>query len=147
MDEQIQGSDNLSKSSQSSNWHPKDGWNGLVPGSSKVDDAIAKFGQPEGEVEFANGKWFEFVNKSVQVVILNRDPETIAKIRLLAEFPDKNLVPENINGIERIYGAVKKIDLDELSTITYARPGLRVACYFFQKPHPVEWLEFFPVDG
>ncbi len=146
MSKQTSRCDNLSEESGKSTWHPHDGWNGLVPGISKVSDAIARFGSAKGEVEFGNGKWLEFVDKSVQVVILNRDPETIAKIRILATFPDKNLVPIDIDGIKKIFGDVKEIEVDEFAMVTYERPGLRVACHYFEDPQPVEWIEFYPVD-
>jgi len=123
-------------------WCPQDGWNDLVPGVSKLTDAIDKFGNYEAQVKFVNGIWYEFANKTVQVVLLDNET-TIYKIRVSAGFPDKTLLPMNIKDVEQIYGPVIQIEVDEFGTVTYERPGLRVACRLFDNPQPVKWLEFY----
>jgi len=119
-------------------------WHGLVPGKSTVSEAIEILGTVEQEVEFANGKWFEFVNQTVQVIVLDDDMTRIAKIRVLADFPEKQFMPTTLDEVEQIYGPFQQTQIDEFAVITYERPGLRVACRLFGNPQLVKWLEFYP---
>jgi len=135
-----------SKRSTSSPRQIADGWNGIVPGVSQVKDAIAKLGPIEGEDKFANGKWLQFANKNVQLVVLDNDPNTIVKIRVFPGYSDKDLAPANIDAMQKVYGPLEQTDLDEFGVLTYERSGLRAACDFFGNPHPVKWIEFYPIN-
>jgi hypothetical protein len=133
---------NSNNTSTTSSWCPRDGWNGLVPGVSKLSDAVNRFGKADSEIQFVNAKCYEFANKMVQVVLLNNE-STLYKIRVFAEFPDKNLLPANIHDFEQVYGVMVQTEVDELATVTYEGDGLRVACQMFDNPQTVKWAEFY----
>ena len=123
-------------------WTQQDGWNNLVPGISTLADAITKFGDYENQVKFVNAVMYEFIDRSIQVVVLN-DQQPIYKIRIMSTFPDKDLMPKNIDDLQNVYGCLIKTNIDELATVTYEGSGLRATCSLFDKPQLVKWLEFY----
>jgi hypothetical protein len=126
-------------------WHLGQGWNGLVPGVSELKDAIKQLGPSASESRVTNGKQYEFAKGTVQILVLNNETK-IAKIRVLPDYPDKELVPGDIDQAQENFGFLEQTDFDESGTLTFSAPGIRLACDAFSDPHAIEWIEFNDVD-
>ena len=126
-------------------WRLGQGWHSLVPGISELKDAIKQLGPVEGERRVTNGKQYEFVDGSVQILVLNNETK-IAKIRVSADYPNRELVPSDIDEVHRTFGFLEQTDADESGTLTFSAPGIRLACDAYSDPHAVEWIEFNDVN-
>jgi hypothetical protein len=126
-------------------WCLGQGWNSLVPGVSELKDAIKQLGPVDCERRVTNGRQYEFADGTVQILVLNNETK-IAKIRVSADYPDKELVPGDIDQVQQNFGFLEQTDVDESGTLTFSAPGLRLACDAYSDPHALEWIEFNDVD-
>lgn len=126
-------------------WQVGQGWNGLIPGFSELKDALKILGASESESRVTNGKQFEFAKGAVQILVLNNETK-IAKIRVSADYPDKALVPSDIDEVQVHFGFLEQTDCDESGTLIFSAPGIRLACDAFSDPHAIEWIEFNDVN-
>jgi hypothetical protein len=124
---------------------PADSWLGIIPGVNKLDDAKAKWGPISRSGRLANATWHEFVDNTIQVLILDRDAEQeiITRIRVKADCPIKDSIPQTLAQARKTFAALKKTSIDELGTVMYECPGLRIVCELFGKPAKVKWIEFY----
>jgi hypothetical protein len=126
-------------------WQVGQGWNSLVPGVSELKDAIKILGPVDCERRVTNGKQYEFADGTVHVLVLNNETK-IAKIRVMADYPNSALVPRDIDQVQQTIGFLEQTDVDESGTLTFSAPGIRLTCDAYSDPHAVEWIEFNDVD-
>jgi len=117
------------------------GWNGLIPGVSRLEEVIDKLGPVEVQGRYSNADWYDFADRTVHVVVLDGQA-TILKIRVLSDFPG-GLVPLDLPRAESELGPIKEVDADHTGTAIFEGPGLRVACGLLGDPRPVRWIEFY----
>jgi hypothetical protein len=130
---------------QNSKWQPTQGWLGIVPGVSTLQQAIAKFGLPETNHRLANGTCYLFANKKIEATVLDSDKQSnISLLRILSDCPYQDSIPETIAKARTIFGPLRQTNVGESSMVTFERPGVRIGCELYGNPPKIKCLEFYP---
>jgi hypothetical protein len=127
---------------QISAWKPEDGWLGLVPDLSTLDDAIDVFGPVTEQSELENARDFAFRDGLIRVTVLN-DQHSIAKIWLSGELKDPALIPANLNDARRYFGQLKPTRMARFAGVIFESAGVRLACSPAGDPKSIEWMEIY----
>ena len=118
------------------------GWQGLVPGVSRLDDVIAKLGTPSGKGTLTNGDYYEFGDGAVIVFFLNKS-DVFSKIRITGSLNQPAATPQSIAEARQNFGPLTETRIDKIEGAIFEGPGVRVACDIFGDPAPVRWIELY----
>ncbi|MBX9721645.1 MAG: hypothetical protein K2X81_09640, partial [Candidatus Obscuribacterales bacterium] len=94
------------ESVEGSGWVWSDGWHGLLPSCSKLEDATKLLGQYSECSELSNGVTYDFLGGSVRVTIKDDDP-SVFKIWIDQSAPHPFCPPKTINDAMAKYGKLK----------------------------------------
>ena len=137
----------LSKINQTVGWQPADGWLGLMPGLSRLEEVIEKFGPVDQNGRFVNGTWYEFAAGKIQVTVLDPGNQgVISKIRIISGCAVEGAIPDNLAEAHEIFGRLERAGIEELCTVIYERPGMRLGCELSGDQPKVKWIEYYPLS-
>ncbi len=124
--------------------YQNNGWLGIFPGRSLLQDVEERFGQPDQSWQLANAKGYSFVSKSIEVIVLDSAKQPIvSSMRILAGCPCENAIPKTLDEANKIFRSLKQIEITESSIIIFEQPGTRVAAELFGDPSKIKWIEFY----
>ncbi len=123
-------------------WHPDDGWMGLVPGRSSIDDAKKKLG-PSRESEMANGWSYDFHEGCIRISVIAGEQPLISKIWVSRDLADPRYMPRNFEEACSVFGPMSATARGELSEVFFEAPGVRLAILSGTDPESVLWMELY----
>lgn len=121
------------------------GWNGLIPGQSSLEDAIALLGQPASRFSVVGGECTHFWSGAIRITVLH-GKTTISKIWISATAGKQAGIPEGLEEVQRRFGPVEMREEPQIGQRLYTGTGLKVACDPSRKPERVIWIEFIEGD-
>ncbi len=130
------------ESVEGSGWVWSDGWHGLVPSRSKLEDATKVLGQFSERSELSNGVTYDFLGGSVRVTIKDDDP-SVFKIWIDRSAQHPFRPPETINDAMAKYGKLKVLSVDRREGALYERPGMRICCKASTPEGSLLWQEIY----
>ncbi|HEY9785587.1 MAG TPA: hypothetical protein V6D17_09320 [Candidatus Obscuribacterales bacterium] len=132
----------LANESDDAGWKPEDGWSGIMPGRSTVEQVFAVLGQPDEHSEMANGDCFDFKGGLIRITILSGQ-SAISKIWLSGDLSDGNLIPATLEEAVCCFGKLNATKRDAMHAQIFERPGVRVACNPSEPRLSIRWLELY----
>lgn len=133
------------ESVENAGWKFNDGWQGLIPSVSSIDDAIKILGEVCGESELANGITYDFKEGKVRVTVRNGN-DKIARIWIDARASQLFLVPPNICELTKAFGKFVATGVSRNEGAFFERPGMRACCNAMDENSSLLWLEIFAPD-
>ncbi len=125
-------------------WCPRSGWHDLIPGLSKLEDAINNLGPYDNFEKIVNATIYKFVNQTVEIIVL-ADKTVITSIRVYANFPVENFLPRSLGEARMIVDNLEQTSIDEFAIAIHEAPGVRIASELFGDNPAVKWLEFHEI--
>ncbi len=138
---EINSSGGIGNSNDRQHWHPDDGWMGLVPGKTSIDEAKKKLG-PSRETEMANGWSYAFQEGCIRITVIEEQP-FISKIWVSRDLEDPRYMPRNLEEARSIFGPLSATARGELSEAFFEAPGVRLAVLDATEPESVLWMELY----
>lgn len=134
-------SENIADANDRRHWIPDDGWMGLIPGRSSVEDARKKLG-PCSDAEMANGWSYDFQDGAIRVTVIEDQPY-ISKIWVSRDLQDQRYMPRTLEEARTIFGALAATNRGALSEVFFEAPGVRLAVLCDADPESVLWMELY----
>ncbi|MBX9690729.1 MAG: hypothetical protein K2X27_28700 [Candidatus Obscuribacterales bacterium] len=130
------------KSVEDSGWVLSDGWNGLFPGESSIEEAKLMLGEISGISELANGITYDFKDGKVRVSFLDGNPY-ISKIWIDSSAEAPFDPPETIDDALRTYGKMVATAVNRYEGVIFERPNMRICCDAMSDSNPLRWMEIY----
>ena len=123
-------------------WKPTDGWQGLIPGISSLDDAKKLLGPASNKSELSNGIIYDFQAGFIRITILEGE-EKIARIWISAAASQPFTVPDCIDSAIKQFGKLIVRSVKHQSGVFTERPGMRICCDPMTESLKIKWMELF----
>lgn len=132
------GDDSIEKSG----WKFGDGWHGLVPSLSSLEDAKSVLGSVTGVSELANGVTYDFLEGKVRLTF-RHEAEQVVRIWIDVRAPQPFAPPQNIGELTHAFGKFATTGVSRNEGAIYERPGMRACCNAMDEHNSLCWLEIF----
>lgn len=127
---------------ENSGWKSCDGWHGLVPSLSSLEDAKAVLGPVTGVSELANGVTYDFLEGKVRLTFRN-GTDSVVRIWIAALAPKPFTPPQNIEQLRNAFGKFATTGVSRNEGAIFERPGMRACCNAMDECSSLCWLEIF----
>lgn len=127
---------------EDSGWQCFDGWQGLVPGKSSIENCKSLLGEITGISELANGITYDFQEGKIRVTV--RDGESvICKIWIDRAAPFPFQPPCTIDEAMFAFGKLVTTGVNRQEGCILERPGMRLCCNAMDETNPINWMEIY----
>ncbi len=125
-----------------SGWKWQDGWQGLIPSISTIEDAINILGSVTGKSELANGVTYDFLNGYVRITV-RTDSLAIAKIWIDKSAGEPYTSPQTVEEAVALFGKLVTTGVNRQEGAILERPGMRICADCMNESNPIRWLEVY----
>jgi hypothetical protein len=123
-------------------WKATDGWQGLIPGISSLDEAVKLLGPSSNRSELSNGIIYDFQTGFIRITILEGE-EKIARIWVSAAASQPFTVPDCADTAAKQFGNLIVRSVNHQSGVIMERPGMRICCDPMTENLRIKWMEIF----